>query len=338
MGYSQAVSPHIYIYSPSGAVRDKAAFKRGVRHLQAHGYAVEIDPSALHSHQRFAGDDSTRLAAISRAAASGADVALTTRGGYGLSRLLPQLPYKAIAKSIAKGTQWVGFSDFTALQLALLAQIGAVTWAGPALGEDFGAAAGADDIMQACFEDLLLGQGEGAGWRLGREKANIAATSVASNNSKTIALPASNTLASSDFHIKKAHLWGGNLSVLASLVGTPYCPDWKRQTQRGVLFLEDVGEHPYRIERLLTQLLHMGVLASQQAVVLGQFTGYRAVPHDRGFNFASVVQWLRSQLKIPVLTNLPFGHVATKVLLPVGATVSLTVEGSQALLFWGHHH
>lgn len=318
------MSHHIYIYSPSGAVRDKAAFQRGVKCLQALGHTLEIDPAALQSHQRFAGDDATRLAAIGRAAASGAAVALTTRGGYGLTRLLPQLPYKAIARSIKQGTQWVGFSDFTALQLALLAQTGATTWAGPALGEDFGALpkAGAeaapDDIMLACFDDLLLGQGEGAGWQLPRQ----AAVAVG---------------AGGDFHIPKARLWGGNLSVLASLLGSPYFPDQK-QIKHGVLFLEDVGEHPYRIERQLTQLLHAGVLAKQQAVVLGQFTGYQAVPHDRGFKLASVVQWLRSQLKIPVLTQLPFGHVPTKVLLPVGATVSLTVEGRQALLFWGHHH
>ncbi|MCB1987329.1 MAG: LD-carboxypeptidase, partial [Burkholderiaceae bacterium] len=80
---------HIYIYSPSSAVRDKAAFRRGVKRLQALGHEVEIDPDALATHTRFAGDDATRLAAIHRAAASGADVALISRGGYGLTRILP---------------------------------------------------------------------------------------------------------------------------------------------------------------------------------------------------------------------------------------------------------
>ena len=129
---------HIYIYSPSSAVRDKAAFRRGVRRLTTLGYEVEVDEAALASHQRFAGDDETRLAAIHRAAASGADVALIARGGYGLTRILPGINYKAIAKAVHKGTRFVGLSDFTALQSALLAKTGAVTWAGPALGEDFG--------------------------------------------------------------------------------------------------------------------------------------------------------------------------------------------------------
>ena len=96
---------HIYIYSPSSAVRDKAAFRRGVKRLQHLGHEVEIDEAALSSHMRFAGDDATRIAAIGRAAASGANVALISRGGYGLTRLLPELPYKRLAKAIGKGTQ-----------------------------------------------------------------------------------------------------------------------------------------------------------------------------------------------------------------------------------------
>jgi muramoyltetrapeptide carboxypeptidase len=95
---------HIYIYSPSSAVRDKAAFRRGVARLRALGHDVEIDEAALSSHQRFAGDDETRLAAIGRAAASAADVALISRGGYGLTRLLDALPYKPLTKAIERGS------------------------------------------------------------------------------------------------------------------------------------------------------------------------------------------------------------------------------------------
>ena len=127
-------------------------------------------------------------------------------------------------------------------------------------------------------------------------------------------------------------MWGGNLSVLVSLLGTPYWPEVKG----GVLFIEDVNEHPFRIERMLTQLLHAGVLARQKAIVFGQFTGIRLAPHDKGYKLATVVAWLRSQLKVPVLTGLPFGHVPTKVLLPVGAKVDLLVEGRDALMVWGH--
>jgi muramoyltetrapeptide carboxypeptidase len=299
---------HVYIYSPSGAVRDKAAFRRGLKHLRALGHEVEVDADALTRHLRFAGDDATRLAAIGRAVASGADVALITRGGYGLTRILPSLPYAALTKAVDSGTQFVGQSDFTALQSALLAKSGAITWQGPALGEDFGNAAGVDDIMQACFDDLLLEQGEGAGWRMPAPQAYP------------------------DFEVHNAKLWGGNLSVLVSLLGTPFWP----KVKGGVLFLEDVGEHPYKLERMLTQLLHAGVLAQQKAIVLGQFSSFKLVPHDKGFKLSTVFAWLRSQLNVPILTGLPFGHVPTKVLLPVGAKVDLAVQGRNALLVWGH--
>jgi muramoyltetrapeptide carboxypeptidase len=306
------VKKHIYIYSPSGAVRDKAAFRRGVARLKSLGHEVELDPDALTSHMRFAGDDEVRLAAIHRAAASGADVALISRGGYGLTRILPGIAYKKVAKAIDRGTHFVGLSDFTAFQSAMLAKTGAITWAGPALGEDFGAPDGPDDIMEACFDDLLQGQGEGAGWRTPLDRRKLA--------------PAPPTL-----HAKGV-LWGGNLAVLMSLLGTPYFPD----VRGGVLFLEDVAEYPWRIERLLTQLLHAGVLDRQKALVLGQFTGYKATPHDRGFKLQTVVDWLQAQTKTPIVQGLPFGHVSTKVLLPVGAGVELAVENRDAFLLWGH--
>lgn len=329
---------HIYVYSPSGAVRDKAAFKRGVRRLEKLGHEVEVDEAALASHERFAGDDATRLAAIHRAAASGADVAMISRGGYGLTRILGGIKYKAVAKAIDRGTQFVGLSDFTAFQLAALAQTGRITWAGPSLCEGFGASdqsdaadghggqpqPGVDEIMQACFEDMLAGQGEGTGWRQHAERAADLAA-LPAFHARRVGPQAS-------FVVQDAPLWGGNLSMLCSLLGTPYFP----VIEGGILFVEDVAEHPYRIERMLAQLLHAGVLARQKALVLGQFTEYKLTPHDKGYKLPSVVNWLRGQIKVPVLTNLPFGHVPTKVLLPVGARCDLAVQGRDALLAWGH--
>jgi muramoyltetrapeptide carboxypeptidase len=314
------VKKHIYIYSPSSAVRDKARFKHGVARLKALGHEVELDSAALSSHQRFAGDDETRIASIERAAASGADVAMISRGGYGLTRILASINYKAVAKAIARGTHFVGLSDFTAMQLALLAKTGACSWAGPALGEDFGVEEVPDEIMLACFEDLLSGRGEGTGWRLPKTAQPLAAAGSA----KPPAVKA----------INNAVLWGGNLAVLSTLVGTPYLPTIKG----GILFIEDVNEHPYRVERMLSQLLHAGVLAQHKAIIFGQFTNYKLLPHDKGFKLQSVIDWLAPQVKARVLTGLPFGHVATKVMLPVGKPVSLVVEERDAFLLWGHQH
>lgn len=318
---------HIYIYSPSSAQRDKAALRRGVARLQALGHEVEVDPDALATHTRFAGDDATRLAAIHRAAASGADLAMMSRGGYGLTRILPGIRYQVLAKAIERGTRFAGFSDFTALQCALYAQTGAVSWIGPVVNDDFGRPEVVDDIMQDCLQDLLAQQGEGAGWQLPR----VATRKAAAGDAAVTTVPAKPLLARP---VRAAVLWGGNLAVLTSLVGTPYLP----RIRGGVLVLEDVAEHPYRIERMLTQLLYAGVLASQKAIVLGQFTDYKLAPNDKGFKLQSVVDWLRGQLKVPVLTNLPIGHVATKVVLPFGLPVDLLVDGRDALIYWGHAH
>jgi muramoyltetrapeptide carboxypeptidase len=284
--------------------------RRGVARLQALGHEVELDEAVFATHMRFAGDDETRLAAIHRAAASGADVALITRGGYGLTRLLPGIRYKVIAKAIDKGMRFVGLSDFTAFQNAVLAETGSVTWSGPALGEDFGVEGEPDDIMQACFEDLVSGQGEGTGWQLPRTEAAAAPLDL------------------------KGQLWGGNLAIMAAMAGTPWMPKIKG----GILFLEDVHEHPYRVERMLTQLLYAGILGRQKAILLGHFTNYKPVPHDKGYRLQTVVDWLRGQVKAPVFTQLPFGHVPTKVALPVGEKVHLAVEGRDAFVLWGHRH
>ncbi len=329
-GHTHACSPdcnhshqqgtkHIYIYSPSSAVRDKAAFRRGVARLKALGHEVEIDEAALRSHMRFAGDDATRLAAIERATASGADVALISRGGYGLTRIVGDLPFKKIAKAIERGTQFVGLSDFTALQMAVLAKTGAVTWGGPALGEDFGAEV-PDDIMEACFDDLLVGHGEGAGWRLPVSDVKSAPGKAKVGEEAAV------------FRVRGATLWGGNLNVICALVGTPYLPTVKG----GILFLEDANEHPYRIERQLTQLLNAGIIGQQKAVLMGSFNRFKLVPgYDRGFKLQTVIDWMRTRTKTPVFTGLPFGHVPTKVLLPVGRKVDLMVEGRDALIYWG---
>lgn len=304
------MNKRIYIFSPSSAVRDKAALRRGAARLRALGHEVELDEAVLATHMRFAGDDETRLAGLHRAADSGADVALISRGGYGLTRLLSAIRYKHIAKAVGEGMRFVGYSDFTAFQNALFAETGAVTWSGAAAAEDFGVEGEPDDIMAACFDDLVTGQGEGTGWRLPRGEA--------------LAEP---------FEAKGV-LWGGNLAILSSMVGTPFLP----KVKGGILFLEDVGEHPYRIERMLTQLLHAGILGRQKAILLGHFNGYKTVPHDKGFRFETVVRWLRSQVDAPVLTQLPFGHVRTKIALPVGAKVHLVAEDRDALLVWGHRH
>jgi len=288
-------------------VRTLAPLRRAARVLEQLGFAVELDEAAALRVQRFAGDDETRLAAIHRVAAAAPGIALASRGGYGLTRLLDRLDWKAISRSIDRGTRWVGYSDLTALQLGLLARKGGVTWAGPLACDDFGrsvAEGGVDDVTAGCFVEAMSGVLEAVGFRTGTGFDGLDV---------------------------RGSLWGGNLCVVNSLLGTPSFP----RIRGGILFLEDVNEHPYRIERNLLQLHQAGVLDSQRAVVLGAFTAFRKSPNDRGYSLATAIDRVRASTRTPILTGLPYGHVATKVTLPVGARVRLLVDRRQAFIAWG---
>lgn len=292
----------IYIISSSSAVEEPSQLKWAQQHLQTLGWQVQIDDAALAVHQRFAGTDQQRLDAIHRALKQPHPVVLSSRGGYGLSRLLPGIDWQAVADS---GKTFVGHSDFTAFNLALLAQTGAISYAGPCAAFDFGVE-NPDELTVDLFHEMLTGQLE-----------------ILSFESE-----------GSDAIDARGVLWGGNLAMLCSLLSTPYFP----HIEGGILFLEDIGEHPYRIERYLTQLWQAGILAKQQAIVLGDFTGYTLTKRDNGFDLAAVVQWLRQTVKVPVIMNLPYGHVPLKATLPVGKKVGIACEDQMAYLVIDEHH
>jgi len=292
----------IYLISPSSAVADPAAVDLARERLRGLGFRTTVDRTALAVHERFAGTDRQRLAAIQRALRQKAPIVMATRGGYGLSRLLHQIDWQAVADS---GKIFVGHSDFTAFNLALLARTGAVSYTGPSAVPDFGQKS-MDDLTADLFAEVM------------RDELEI--LSFESPDSDRVDA--------------RGVLWGGNLAMLATLLGTPFFP----QIDGGILFLEDVGEHPYRIERMLTQLLHAGVLERQNAIVLGRFTEYRTATHDNGYDLDSVVKWLRGACRVPVVTGLPYGHVRVKATLPVGAPVGIATEKDMAYLVLREHH
>jgi muramoyltetrapeptide carboxypeptidase len=300
------------LFSPSGVIAQKSLLMRAEQRLAALGFDVRSDESALARHERFAGDDETRLAAIHRTARSDASIAMATRGGYGLTRLLDRIDWRLVARSVENGLRWVGHSDFTAFQLAALAHGGTRTWAGPMAAYDFGRMAeehgekrveAVDDVTAACFVEAMDGSLEAVGFRTdnGLEGLDV-----------------------------KGTLWGGNLAMLVSMLGTPHWP----KVKGGILFVEDVNEHPYRVERMLLQLHQAGVLDAQRAVIVGQISAWQRSPLDRGYGMKSMLAAVRAVTKTPVLSGLPFGHVPTKVTLPVGARVTLATQGREAFIGW----
>jgi muramoyltetrapeptide carboxypeptidase len=229
--------------------------------------------------------------------------------------LLPDIEWDAISNAIKNGLQICGHSDFTVFQLGLLAKTGAITLAGPMLNFDFACQGEQDKQGEKLAPNAFM-------WEHFQQAIHERKVDIAIHAPQPYLRIPSASQAS-------GMLWGGNLTVLAGLVGTPYMPS-QQQTQGGILFLEDVNEHPYRIERMLMQLLDAGILGNQSAILLGGFSAYRLYDNDRGYSIESAIEVIRRRLpeQVAVLTGFPFGHQVEKLTLPVGAQAHVQYEAA----------
>lgn len=299
--------PNVRLIAPSGYPHDRDAMTRGVARLRAAGCTVDGLAVLDRIEHRFAGSDQARVTDLNALASADTlpDIALSVRGGYGATRLLEHLHYDALKERLAGShTLLVGHSDFTAIQMALYAKSGLVTFGGPMLGPDFGA----PELNGLMWEHF---------WRAVGDAEASASWAVPDSGELDVEGP----------------LWGGNLAMLCSLLGTPYFP----VIDGGILFVEDVGEPPFRIERLLYQLHLSGVLGRQRALVLGHFTHCRPHSYDNGFDTEAAFEQMAGVLRLPVVRGLPFGHEADKFTLPFGVPARLRVaQGRASLAFSGH--
>jgi muramoyltetrapeptide carboxypeptidase len=268
-----------------------------------------VDAGALARHRGLAGSDEQRLAALHRVAAAVPGVAMATVGGYGLTRLLDGIRWPVLARSVERGTRWVGHGDFTTLQLALLAHAGAGGWAGPMACTDFGRSdreGGVDEVTRDCFTEALDGSLEAVGFRTAPGFDGLQARGL---------------------------LWGGDLTSVLSLLGTRHWPG--KAVRGGVLFLEEADADPCRTERGLLQLRQAGVLQAQRAVLLGLAGGRRArAPQRAGRAFEAALARVRDGLKTPLLTGLPVGPAQPRLSLPLGRRVQVSVLGRDILIGW----
>ena len=291
----------IGVFAPSGRV-DDAQLAAAVRHFMQSGHRVVVAEESAHEWRYFAGPDEERAAAFHRLLDDPSiDLMIAARGGYGLTRILQRIDWNRVA---ASGKAFVGFSDFTAFNLAAHACANLLTFQGPLFAIDFGHGP-TDTFMEQHFW-LTLSRGavrlDDLRCEHGYSPARI-----------------------------EGPLWGGNLSMLTHLVGTPYFPT----IDDGILFVEEIGEEPYAVERLFFQLHHAGVLGRQRALLLGDFTDCTPTnPVRYPYSMDEVIETLRALLPYPVMTQLPFGHVARKLTLPFGAPATLTIrEGGYGLRF-----
>lgn len=295
-----------HLIAPSGYCIKQHAALRGIQRLTDEGHQVNNVEVIARRCERFAGTETERLEDLNSLArlTTPNTIVLAVRGGYGASRLLADIDWQAlVARQQYDPLLICGHSDFTAIQCGLLAQGNVITFSGPMLVANFGA-----DELNAFTEHHF--------WLALR------------NETFTIEWQGEGPTCQTE-----GTLWGGNLAMLISLIGTPWMP----QIENGILVLEDINEHPFRVERMLLQLYHAGILPRQKAIILGSFSGSTPNDYDAGYNLESVYAFLRSRLSIPLITGLDFGHEQRTVTLPLGAHAMLnnTHEGTQ-LTISGH--
>lgn len=292
-----------HLIAPSGYCINQQAALRGVQRLTDAGHQVENDEVIRRRYQRFAGTDAERLADVNSLASltSPDTIVMPVRGGYGASRLLDRIDWQSLASRQQRNPLLIcGHSDFTAIQAGLLEQANVITFSGPMLAANFGAET-LNTFTEQHFWLALRKAQFTVEWQGDGPQCNAQGT-----------------------------LWGGNLAMLISLIGTPWMPT----IDKGILVLEDVNEHPFRVERMLLQLEYAGILNRQSAIVLGSFSGAAPNEYDAGYSLESVYAFLRSRLSVPLITGLDFGHEQRTVTLPIGANATLknTRQGTQLTL------
>ncbi|HFZ8993185.1 TPA: muramoyltetrapeptide carboxypeptidase [Citrobacter freundii] len=295
-----------HLIAPSGYCINQQAALRGVQRLEEQGHRVENTSVIQRRDRRFAGHDAERLADINNLARLMTPnmIVMPVRGGYGASRLLETIDWPAlIARQQRDPLLICGHSDFTVIQSALLALGKVITFSGPMLAGNFGAPEMNDfteyHFWQALHNAQFTLEWQGTG-------------------------PECTT---------EGILWGGNLAMLVSLIGTPWMP----AIDNGILVLEDINEHPFRVERMLMQLYYAGILQRQSAVILGSFSAITASDYDAGYDLDAVYAFLRSRLAVPVVTGLDFGHEQRTVTLPLGAHAVLKNSASASQLTISGH-
>jgi muramoyltetrapeptide carboxypeptidase len=281
----------IGIIAPASPPLTDESLQKGVTYLEKQGFRVLLGESIGARRGYLAGADQDRVNDLHRMFSDPhVDAILAVRGGYGSSRLLPLVDYELIKRN---PKIFVGYSDITALHCAIYRRTQMVTFAGPMLAADFGGAV--DPDAESFFWPLLMG--DSPLHRILCDNADIESMSI-----------------DRDF---TGPLLGGNLSIICSLLGTPFLPD----CTGAVLALEEIGEAPYRIDRMLNQLKLSGIFDQLSGLLVGQFTNCVQKNEQPSLTLDEIFHDYFAALSVPAVRNIPFGHEKQKVTLPLGTFV-----------------
>ncbi len=287
----------IGIIAPASAPSSRDKIECGARYLEKLGYRVKLGKNVHAQHGHFAGTDAQRLTDLNEMLNDRQVKAIfAVRGGYGTPRLLPFVDYQA-ARLNPKIL--VGYSDLTGLQLAIFRRTGLVTFSGPMPGVEFWQKP--DPYTEEHF------------WRLLTSARPVGA------------LPNPEAEPVRPIHPGKAEglLLPGNLSLIISSLATPYAPDFRNS----LLALEEVGEEPYRVDRMLTQLRNAGIFKKINGLLLGHFTDCEPKdPNKPHLTVAQVFAELLQHVRVPTVDRFQYGHIPRKLTLPIGVKAQLNAS------------
>ncbi|GAB4296411.1 MAG: LD-carboxypeptidase [Ignavibacteriaceae bacterium] len=296
------------LISPGSYITDDE-FNNSVRNLEMLGFNIKPGRFVKNRYGYFAGTDQERLTDLhTMFADENVKAVFCTRGGYGCTRLLPFIDYELIKNN---PKVFIGYSDVTSLLLAINKMTGLVTFHGPVGISNF------NHFTTEYFRKILMTIGNS-------ETELISEPELKSENSS---IPFTIVPGKAE-----GFLTGGNLSVFVSLIGTEYEPE----TENSILFFEETGEEPYRIDRMFTQLIQSGILSGAAGIALGTFKNCESREVNPSFMYSfSLIEVLKERLgipDIPVVYGLSIGHIKNKLTLPVGMKVELDADKKRIFL------
>jgi muramoyltetrapeptide carboxypeptidase len=297
----------IGIISPSSPISDKSKLDAGVRYFKKMGYRVKIGTNVMKERGYLAGTDEERVEDIHNMFLDKkVKLIICLRGGYGASRLLDKIDY-SIIKNNPK--IFCGYSDITVLQNAFFNKAGLVSFAGPMAGVD--------------FYKHVSGFAERSFWN-----------TVTSSEPIKLDYSYGKRLSSYSGGIAEGRLIGGNLSLFSSLIGTEYLPE----PEGKILFLEEVGEVPYRIDRMLNQLRLSGILGKIKGVIMGSFLDcVETDPQRKSLKLEEVMKdYFIKNFHAPVVYNMSHGHIRDNLTIPIGVKVRINGNNSTVEFLESH--
>lgn len=269
--------------------------KISVNNLKALGFKVAYTKNILSRNGYLAGTDEQRASDLNEMfSRNDIDGIVAARGGYGCTRILPLLDYNLIEKN---PKVLLGYSDITALHMAIYSKTGLVSFHGPVGISTFNeyTISNLKNVLFYPFENLTLYNAE----------------NEENNDSKSFTIISGKS---------SGRLVGGNLSLIVSLIGTPYDFD----SSGKLIFIEEIGEQPYRIDRMLTQMIEAGKFEKASGIILGEFIDCEPKKEDlNSFSLKEVLYKCLYNLNVPVIYGMSFGHIKNKLTLPIGINAEL---------------